>query len=73
MTINYAIKYPGFLTEMWVTGFSEPIDVETGEYEHVVQASSRSTDAQLFTENEIAEALALTRRCHPEAESVEQK
>lgn len=70
--MNYTIKYPGVLTVMWVTGFSEPIDVGTGEYERSVKASSRSVDACLFTEHEITEALELTRRCHPRAEKVEQ-
>ena len=68
--MNYVIKYPGILTEMWVTGFSEPMDVGTGEYERSVKASSHGPDARLFTEAEIADALELTRRCHPKAEKV---
>lgn len=71
--MNYAIKYPGALAEMWVTGFSEPMDVGTGEHERSVKASSRSTDACLFAEHEVTKALDLTRRCHPNAEKVEQE
>lgn len=71
--MTYAIKYPGVLTEMWVIGFSEPMDVGTAEYERSVKASSRRADAHLFAEHEIADALALTRRCHPKAEKVEQE
>jgi len=65
--MQYIIKYKGILTEMYVTGFSEPMLVDGDNLERSVKASSRKADARLFEQGEVDEALALTRRCHPDA------
>lgn len=71
-TMQYIIKYRGVLTEMYVTGFSEPMVVDGSDnLERSVKASNRIADAKVFSESEVAEALELTRRCHPSAEKVE--
>lgn len=69
--MRFAIKYRGILTDMYVTGFSEPMDVGTGEMERSVNASSRIDDAAVFDESSIDEALALARRPQPTAERVQ--
>ena len=69
--IKYAIKYAGVLTEMWVTGFSEPMDVDNGRMERSVKASNLIADAKVFSESDIGEALRLTKRCHPSAITVD--
>ena len=67
----YAVKYKGVLAEMWVMGFSEPMDIDgAGEMQRSVKASSQFTNAQLFSESEIADALALTLKCFPSATQV---
>jgi len=65
--MQYIIKYHGVLTEMYVTGFSEPMVVDGGNYERSVKASSSPMAARLFEEDEVDEALTLTRRCFPDA------
>jgi hypothetical protein len=69
--MRYAIKYPGVMTEMWVTGFSEPMDVDNGRMERSVKASNLIADAKVFSESDIDEALRLTKRCHPNAIAVD--
>lgn len=64
---TFIIKYKGVLAEMYVTGFSEPMDVGTDDMERSVKASSSIKDARVFSEHAIDEALALTRRCHTSA------
>jgi hypothetical protein len=70
MSQQFAIKYQGILTEMWVTGFSEPIRVDDGSMQRSVKASNIVGDAKVFSETEIDEALELARQCHPSAEKV---
>lgn len=65
------IKYRGILTEMYVTGFSEPMDVDGGEPQRSVKASNLIADAKVFTDDAIEDALRLTRRCQPTAEKVD--
>jgi hypothetical protein len=68
---RYAINYLGVLTEMWVTGFSEPMDVDNGQMERSVKASNLIADAKVFAESDVDEALRLTKKCHPNATKVE--
>ena len=70
MAEQYAIKYKGILTEMWVTGFSELMDVGEDEMERSVKASNLIADAKPFSASEIEDALALTMRCQPTATKV---
>jgi len=65
--MQYIIEYRGVLTKMYVTGFSEPMIVDGGNSERSVKASSSPMAARLFDEDEVDGALALTRRCHPDA------
>lgn len=67
----YVIKYQGFLTEMYVTGFSEPMIVDDGSEQRSVKASNLRTDAKVFSENDVDDALELTRSCFPSAEIVQ--
>lgn len=67
----YVIKYQGVLTEMYVTGFSEPMTVDDGSEQRSVKASSRKSDAKVFSENGVDDALELTRRCFPDAQEVQ--
>ena len=67
--MNYVIKYRGVLTEMYVVGFSEPMEMADGE--RSVKASNLIADAKVFSESELADALALTRRCFPDATEIE--
>ena len=64
---KFIIQYNGILAPMYVTGFSEPLDVGTGDLERSVKASSLFVDAMVFTSEAVDEALKLTRRCHPNA------
>lgn len=70
MAEQFAIKYRGILTEMWVTGFSDPMDVGEDEMERSVKASNLIADAQVFPEPEVEGALALVMRCQPSAVKV---
>lgn len=67
----YAIKYRGILSEMWVTGFSEPMDMGADvRTERSVKASNLIADAKVFEAHEVEGAFALARRCQPTAEKV---
>jgi hypothetical protein len=67
----YVIKYQGVLTEMYVTGFSEPMIVDDGSEQRSVKASNRKADAHVFSENSIDGALELTRLCFPDAQQIQ--
>jgi hypothetical protein len=67
----YVIKYKGILTEMYVTGFSEPMIVDDGSEQRSVKATSRKSVAHVFSENSIDDALELTRRCFPDAQQIQ--
>lgn len=66
---KFVIKYRGVLTEMYVTGFSEPIEQADGE--RSVKASNLIADAMVFDESAIDEAMRLTNRCQAGARKVD--
>jgi len=67
----YVIKYQGILTEMYVTGFSEPMIADDGSEQRSVKASNLIANAKVFSENGLDDALELTRRCFPDAQKVQ--
>ena len=67
---GFVIKYRGIMTEMYVTGFSQPMDVGAGEMERSVKASNLIGDAEVFNDSNVEDALALTLRCQPTVEKV---
>jgi hypothetical protein len=68
--MKFIISYKGILAPMYVTGFSEPMEVDDGTLERSVKATSSRSDAKIFSEHDVEEALALTLRCHPSAAKV---
>ena len=68
---KFIIGYKGLLSEMYVTGFSEPMEVDGGGTERSVKASSSLEHARVFTDADVEEGLRLTRRTQPTAKKIE--